>query len=215
MTSSQRIYRILVHFYPKAYREEYGALMEQAFRDLERDQQKADAAFGWLRLWLCVLPDAGASIVSMQVTHIGGRLMFMVNSQNLQFRRIIWGILAAAVILLGILFKTLLLREQGAVQLALLVSVGSCIAAVLLFGMMGRLGGWYIGAAMVVVLSLYVPLLWSDDPYRWLRQNPLTGWTVILLGFMYLTNPSRTAVLLAAGGLAAVNIFTSLLVSGL
>ncbi|HTB82163.1 MAG TPA: hypothetical protein VK742_00785 [Candidatus Sulfotelmatobacter sp.] len=60
---SEKIYAQLLHAFPKAHRECYGAAMAQLFRDQCRDAWTDAGNFGLLKLWLRALPDlAGSSI---------------------------------------------------------------------------------------------------------------------------------------------------------
>ncbi|HEY6167105.1 MAG TPA: Wzz/FepE/Etk N-terminal domain-containing protein [Verrucomicrobiae bacterium] len=57
MRSSQKLYERLLVLYPKAHREEYGPLMAQLFRDQSRDAWRASRRWGFVLLWLRVIPD--------------------------------------------------------------------------------------------------------------------------------------------------------------
>jgi hypothetical protein len=61
---SEKIYALLLHAFPKAHRERYGAAMAQLFRDQCRDAWAEAGNFGLLKLWLRALTDlAGSSIM--------------------------------------------------------------------------------------------------------------------------------------------------------
>lgn len=57
---SERVYRVLLLAYPKEFRREYGARMEQAFRDLYREERRSEA-FGLVGLWVRALLDLAAT----------------------------------------------------------------------------------------------------------------------------------------------------------
>ncbi len=61
---SVRIYALLLRVYPAAHHREYGAQMEQLFRDLCRDAYRLRGVVGVVRLWGRVLRDTlGAAVV--------------------------------------------------------------------------------------------------------------------------------------------------------
>lgn len=66
MTTSERIYRILLKAYPHAYLREYGEPMAQAFRD-----QLRDAAFSRLklvRLWIHTFLDLAGNVLTVHAS---------------------------------------------------------------------------------------------------------------------------------------------------
>lgn len=54
---SDRLYRVLLILYPASYRQEYGPLMAQAFRDLARCACTREGRLGLVVLWLWTLVD--------------------------------------------------------------------------------------------------------------------------------------------------------------
>lgn len=61
ITASERLFRLVLMVYPAVYRREYGALMQQAFRDLYRDTHWQEGWLGVFRLWKRVLIDVGVT----------------------------------------------------------------------------------------------------------------------------------------------------------
>jgi hypothetical protein len=60
---AQRVYRVLLLAYPKRFRREYGTCMEQAFRDLYREEACRSGGIGLVRLWVRVGRDLASSAV--------------------------------------------------------------------------------------------------------------------------------------------------------
>ncbi len=52
-----RLYRLLILLYPRAFRSEYGAQLEQHFRDRIRDARRAGGTLGLARVWLETIAD--------------------------------------------------------------------------------------------------------------------------------------------------------------
>ena len=63
---SERVYRLLMRAYPKEFREMYGAQMEQAFRDLCREETRRGGV-GLARFWVRV----GLDLVSSAIVERG------------------------------------------------------------------------------------------------------------------------------------------------
>jgi len=57
---SERVYRTLLKMYPRDFRREYGSQMEQAFRDLCREQRGTG---GLARLWASTILDLASSVI--------------------------------------------------------------------------------------------------------------------------------------------------------
>src|ERR1041385_2876038 len=70
---SLRSYRRLLALYPRPHREEYGAPMEQLFRDQCRDALRAERSWGLILLWLRVLPDLLKTCMLEQLDHLKGK----------------------------------------------------------------------------------------------------------------------------------------------
>jgi hypothetical protein len=60
---SARTYRALLVAYPREFRREYGAQMEQAFLDLCRERRRAGEKIGLARLWTSTILDLASSVV--------------------------------------------------------------------------------------------------------------------------------------------------------
>jgi hypothetical protein len=59
ITRYRRLYRRLVRFYPKPYRERFGEGMEQTFNDLLRERRAADKGIAGFVLWLFAETSSG------------------------------------------------------------------------------------------------------------------------------------------------------------
>jgi len=75
---SDAIYRKLLRLYPRAHREEYGALMAQLFRDQYRDAYREGRVPGILSLWRRTLRDLAKNslleqIETKQIMHLDPR----------------------------------------------------------------------------------------------------------------------------------------------
>lgn len=64
LTTSERVYQLLLWLYPSDYRREYGADMMQLFRDLRRDALRERGAAGLIDLWMHVIIDFAVSILA-------------------------------------------------------------------------------------------------------------------------------------------------------
>jgi hypothetical protein len=60
---SEALYRLLLQFYPRSFRREYGDLMQQAYRDLHRDAEKNRGLLGVLSLWGQILADFVSTVL--------------------------------------------------------------------------------------------------------------------------------------------------------
>jgi hypothetical protein len=71
---SARVYRVLLGVFPRAFRREFGADMEQLFRDLALQALRDGGVAGLVRLWLAALFDL---TVSAGAQHLeGARALF-------------------------------------------------------------------------------------------------------------------------------------------
>lgn len=72
MTTSERIYRILLKAYPVAYLREYREPMAQAFRDQLRDaaSSRSNRFHFWIRFWMRMLLDWAKTVLT---THVAAR----------------------------------------------------------------------------------------------------------------------------------------------
>ena len=70
---SQKIYGWLLHAYPRAHREAYGAAMAQLFCDQCRDAWEQAQGRGMLKLWLRVVPDLVSTSIAEQLSAVNPR----------------------------------------------------------------------------------------------------------------------------------------------
>ncbi|HVR79662.1 MAG TPA: hypothetical protein VMS99_14870 [Acidimicrobiia bacterium] len=75
VATSDRIYRLILNVYPRAFRDEYGEEMAQTMRDQVRDALAERRAFGVTALWLEVLLDTARSAFAEHLKH-GSRVSF-------------------------------------------------------------------------------------------------------------------------------------------
>jgi hypothetical protein len=64
VATSDRIYRLVLNVYPRAFRDEYGEEMAQAMRDQVRDAWVEGRVLGVTALWLKVLLDTARSAIT-------------------------------------------------------------------------------------------------------------------------------------------------------
>lgn len=69
LTTSERVYQLLLWLYPPDYRREYGPDMMQLFRDLQRDALRQRGAAGLMGLWMRVIIDFAVSMLSEYRRH--------------------------------------------------------------------------------------------------------------------------------------------------
>jgi hypothetical protein len=190
--------------------------MAQLFRDLLRDAEANARGSSWAlaSLWLRVLADTGRSAAAEQWAELRGGLLRGLcgfDGQHLLTWRT-YG-LAVTLIVAGIAGKALVLRATGSVAASLAVIIlGSMLAAWVLDRAMATRGR-LLAAGLVVTCSMLLPLLWTPDVVAWLRQNPLTAYTVVWLPFAW-RRPDRPqmGMWLSVAGLSAVNVLSALLV---
>lgn len=77
---STRLYRLLLTFYPRGFRHEYGSDMLQVFGDLCRDSLRQQGWVGLAKLWGTTLRDFAASAITEYYSE--WRHFIMENSQN-------------------------------------------------------------------------------------------------------------------------------------
>ena len=70
VAASERIYRRIVYLYPKRFRSDYAALMEQLFRDQCRDACHKNAPIGVAKLWWHVIADTATSACREHVSEL-------------------------------------------------------------------------------------------------------------------------------------------------
>jgi hypothetical protein len=67
MSRSERVYRVLLKAYPKQFRREYGPQMEQAFRELYREQRERCGKGGIFILWTRAISDLVATALAERI----------------------------------------------------------------------------------------------------------------------------------------------------
>src|ERR1051326_7211289 len=65
---SERLYRLLLQAYPRAFRQEYAAEMLLAFRDAYREASERKGTLGVLGLWRVFLGDYVTTVCIQHVT---------------------------------------------------------------------------------------------------------------------------------------------------
>lgn len=72
---SDRVYRLILHVYPRAFRDEYGEEMARTMRDQVRDASSTRRTAGVITVWLKVLLDTARSAFTEHLKQ-GRRLSF-------------------------------------------------------------------------------------------------------------------------------------------
>lgn len=65
--ASGLVYRVLLRVYPEEFRDDYGWQMEQAFRDLCREERRRGGAVGLVRLWVRVGLDLASTALAERI----------------------------------------------------------------------------------------------------------------------------------------------------
>jgi hypothetical protein len=123
------------------------------------------------------------------------------------------GILIAAVILvLGVLAKAALVESAGWVVTGLAVQLFASLVAAVVMEYYARTKGAVVIATLILIGSVLLPLLWVSDPVQWLRANPVNA-GVILIAAVYASwrYQARWPIYAVALILAAVQIGVSFL----
>jgi hypothetical protein len=68
MSRSERVYGMLLRVYPGEFRREYGAQMEQAFGDLNREARERGGNGGIALLWTLAISDLARTAVAQRMT---------------------------------------------------------------------------------------------------------------------------------------------------
>lgn len=68
---AMRVYRVLLAAYPREFRREYGRRMEQAFRDLCREERRKGERGGLVRLWVRTILDLGTTAFVQRINALG------------------------------------------------------------------------------------------------------------------------------------------------
>ena len=81
-----RVYRVLLAAYPKEFRREYGAQMEQAFRDLCREERRS-GVIGLVKLWARVALDLASTATAERIAE---RKITRHREVEMNERRLVW-----------------------------------------------------------------------------------------------------------------------------
>jgi hypothetical protein len=212
-----RVYGALLRLYPARYRQAYGPVMAQLFRDLLRD---ADAQAGagrraapLLGLWLRVLFDTLRSAPAERWAELRGGLLrglCLRDSQRLSWRA--YG-LATVLVVAGILGKALVLRATGSLLASVAVVVVAAVLAVFVLDSAMTPRGRLLLGGLVLTSSMFLPLAWTPDAAAWLSKNPLTAYTLLWLPFGWRRSGTRLpGIWLTVVLLAGVNLLSALLI---
>jgi hypothetical protein len=71
LSVSWRVYRVLLTAYPREFRREYGRQMEQAFRDLCREERRKGERGDLVRLWVRTILDLGTTAFVQRINALG------------------------------------------------------------------------------------------------------------------------------------------------
>ena len=96
ISSMTSLYRLLLALYPASHRREYGALMEQLFRDQCREVLNQRGPRGLAGLWRNVLADFIVSVPSEHFAHLI-HIMKAQNIDKLSFKLLLAAVLLSAV----------------------------------------------------------------------------------------------------------------------
>ncbi len=211
LTLSEQLYRWCLNLYPRAYREEYGPLMLQLFGDLYHADQSSSPhvnCLSLIRLWLRVLPDIGTSASREHFAEIRSAMMNTASTQP----KFGWNYLLAVLLTaLGILANAIFFRWLGSIWLGTSFLILAHLAAAILIESTTQSKGATLTAMLILLGSILLPLLWTPDAARWLRENPLnTGFLIIISGAWLKMPQRRWAPLIVAGILAAAHIAISI-----
>jgi hypothetical protein len=211
---SECFYRYLLFLYPAGHRHEYGQQMAELFRDISRQTYRQDHFIGVLSLWLRLLPDLGMSAGIEHITELKGNGMRRLCAGANVDPHLNWTVLASAVIIaIGILGKASLLALGGSVWLAATILVGSSLAASILMEIACRARGAVIIPALALIVASVLPLLWLAEPERWLHNNPINAFIIIIAAYWSLSRQGRPIwpVYVVGFILAAAQLATALL----
>jgi len=101
--NSRNVYTILLSFYPKEHRDDYGVSMKQVFAEQCRSTYQQKGAFGLLLLWLRTLPDLIHTALLEHITSpsAGWGLMEPVPNAPLPWKGVLLVLLPGLVYLVG------------------------------------------------------------------------------------------------------------------
>jgi hypothetical protein len=210
---SERLYQRLLAIYPAAYRREYGPRMLQLFRDLRRDASRRGKRRDQATLWLRVLGDVGTTAWAEHVSEFRRSIMNKpVEKFGVHPSRGIWLIVSAAILAAGFLTKALMSETGQSIYWAAAVLIAANLLAALIMEVGTRSGGAILGAMLILVASVLVPLLWVGDAAGWLRENPVSGGIIILIASIWIARGrSRWYLFLVALVLAVAQVAVSFL----
>ena len=184
---SEALYSLLLQFYPRSFRREYGELMQQAYRDLYRDAERDRGLLGVLNLWGRILADFVSTVLCEHLDNYerGGGVKKIIIQE--MFRALAIG--GAAMFLLARLFY---MGLGGSPELILVLAVAIGLLSFISFTifrtksgkelMIRTRRGWIIlGVTWGIVLLAYFVIAYNRN------VSFLDNFSPILLGFMALT----------------------------
>lgn len=184
---SDRIYRLILHVYPRAFRDEYGAEMAQTMRDQVRDAWSERRGVGVIGLWLKVLADTARSAF---IEHLKqGR------SVGLSRRGLGYGLATAIGFPLAIVSFLAWSGELVGFERAenwphpALASTGFVLAGIGLHGLYKRLEIDTTILIATVWVGVTLGLYGTADIYS---SGEFFGWYAITAGFVLLTSGLAT-----------------------
>lgn len=128
---SFRIYNFLLHAYPSHFRDEYGWLMTQAFRDRYRDELSRNRQFALANYWFRTLMDLVVTATREHSANLGKDRQFMTN-----VRRDIIALVGTIVIIAVALS---LLNYGRSHEVASILAIGRVLDAIVVAGVLGNL----------------------------------------------------------------------------
>jgi hypothetical protein len=183
---SEALYRLLLQFYPRSFRREYGELMQQAYRDLYRDAEKNRGYLGVLSLWGRILSDFVSSVLWEHLDDYerGGGVKKIIIQE--MFRALAIGV-AAMFLLARFFYKGLGWSSELILLLAVAIGLLSFISFTIFRTKSGKelmirtRRGWIIlGVTWGIVLLAYFVIAYNRN------VSFLDNFSPILLGFMAL-----------------------------
>lgn len=112
-TTTHRIYRALLHLYPKGHREEYGEQMIQTLEDLLTDPKSGHSK---LSIWLRVSSELPVNVIEEHIHNLEGMSM---ETRKALGKRLAIGLGALSLILLGVLVVMFYINNKQPVQTTL------------------------------------------------------------------------------------------------
>jgi len=211
--AAERLYARLLTVYPARYRQEYGPLMRQLFRDLLRDTRRQGNGWATARLWLRVGAELGVTAGREHITEMERCIMEANARTGRRFdpAAVMGMLLAAIAIASGLLAKVVILELGGSVAQAtgLAVALNLSAAFIMERAIHGR-GLVLLSVSLLITASL-LPFLWVADPQAWLRENTIEAFIVILAAAWSTQGRPRWPILVVAGILAVAQIAVSFL----